>query len=208
MSRPEFPSPLRLLHATVAAAALAVIPAVSQAATLTLDAGIVDPQGHTHIGSVNLGAHRNVVIRWRAQDTTLDGPSAGSLALTTYVDPLLPIGFGAMTANFVPRAVETPLDDVTLTAQWGDTLHVVTDFTPLGDGVQQGTASLGTTFTQGGPAGSQELVFSWSGLDPTKGNQFVASVAAIPLPAAGWLLLTALGGLAIAGRRRKGEGGA
>lgn len=89
----------------------------------------------------------------------------------------------------------TPCDDiVTVTAQGGaseavqvgDTEYIFTllGFSP--DGVNFGSQF----FTEEGQTNSQDLFFSYS-------------VSVVPLPAAGWLLLCGIGGLAAVGRRRK-----
>ncbi|MGR3762395.1 VPLPA-CTERM sorting domain-containing protein (plasmid) [Roseobacteraceae bacterium NS-SX3] len=65
--------------------------------------------------------------------------------------------------------------------------------------ITSGIVGLTTTFTNASP--SQNLVFSWTG--STKGVGFDFDVAAAPLPAAFMMLLTAIGGLGLAGWRRR-----
>lgn len=67
-------------------------------------------------------------------------------------------------------------------------------------GVSDPGASLGTTFASPSDL-SQSLVLSWDG--SLRGAGFDVEVAAVPIPAAGILLLGALGGLGVAARRRK-----
>jgi len=65
--------------------------------------------------------------------------------------------------------------------------------------------SLSTVFTDNGVFGGddnpQYLLITWS--DSLAGASFDLDVAAVPLPAGGLLLLTALGGMAAVRRRRK-----
>ena len=61
-------------------------------------------------------------------------------------------------------------------------------------------AAFDTTFTD--PSDVATFVLTFSGFDP--GDQFQVNLAAIPLPASLLMLLGALGGLAVLGRRRSG----
>ena len=68
-----------------------------------------------------------------------------------------------------------------------------------------------TKFSLGGSANNFEQVallrFSFDGFDSVEfsstGNSFEFALAPVPLPAAGLLLLTALGGMSVISRRRK-----
>lgn len=78
---------------------------------------------------------------------------------------------------------------------------------PLLTGVGSGNANLFLGFAQGDEV---TAAFVWDALSFTNPENpdaapfsFAVTVTSIPVPAAGWLLLTAVGGLAVASRRRK-----
>ena len=125
----------------------------------------------------------------------LDG-GAGSHVVTFYslIDPV----DGQVNASITLGILGTFTD---LTVSWYDTitgLVMMDGLTPVSKAVGVGLTELRTTFTL--PSLSQDLVISWS--DSTAGVEFDFDVSTVPLPAGGLLLLTALGGLGIARRRR------
>ncbi|MBU3261826.1 VPLPA-CTERM sorting domain-containing protein [Roseovarius sp. PS-C2] len=118
-------------------------------------------------------------------------------------------GAGSYSVNFF-----SPIDPVLGKANASVTLKVLGTFSGLTmswvdaatNTVLQSTAvladvttNLNTMFTA--PNLNQNLVFNWT--DSAQGVTFDFDVAAVPLPAGGVLLLTALGGLGLARRRRK-----
>jgi hypothetical protein len=135
-----------------------------------------------------------------------DSPFANSVALTTtqigqitrlfdaYYDP------GAVT-NVLNNAAQATAFQVALwTLVYGDALSA-TNPSPSNAVT---TANSWVSFVQ--DAGNDisrvwRLTFLQSTTDPRSQN--LVTVSAIPLPAGGWLLVVAIGGLAVAARRRK-----
>ena len=119
----------------------------------------------------------------------------GSLIIRTYVDPFYSTGSSTAnvlfsTSSFVGQAWISwgGGAEIELT-RGGSTLYTLFDLT--------------TIFTGSGVANAQDLVLRWAGIN--NGGQISISISAGPLPAGGLLLLTALGGLGIARRRRSAE---
>ena len=126
---------------------------------------------------------------------------AGSYTVTFTSDP---VSYGTMTLSIVDGFFLL-FDD--LIVEWQ-----ATDGTVLAaiDPIPEGTSTLVTTFDD--VNSTQNLVFSWSDSEDTgptflRPNRqpigFDFQVAPVPVPAAGLLLLGALGGLGFAGRRRR-----
>jgi hypothetical protein len=161
-------------------AALVMSPMMASAVTLVVEDGIYDIGfGDEFIGDVEASGGAGT---WQVQfDTVVDPLIAGA---TATIGPIVAGTFTNLTMSWV--AVSDGF------------LLATTAVTPP-------TVSLSTEFTfdgvQGGDDLSQWLVFSWS--DSMVGASFDFEVAAnVPVPAAGLLLLTALGaGAAL--RRRK-----
>ena len=64
--------------------------------------------------------------------------------------------------------------------------------------------SLHTVFSGPGTPDEQYVVLTWTGFSSTSGDlQVSVQVSAVPVPAAGLMLLTAVGGLAVARRRKQ-----
>ncbi|WP_320178722.1 VPLPA-CTERM sorting domain-containing protein [Roseovarius pacificus] len=116
-------------------------------------------------------------------------------------------GAGSYSVNFF-----SPIDPVLGKANASVTLNVLGTFSGLtmnwvdaatntvlqSTAVLTGVTTLNTMFTA--PNLNQNLVFNWTG--SAQGVTFDFDVAAVPLPAGGLLLLTALGGLGLARRRK------
>jgi hypothetical protein len=114
---------------------------------------------------------------------------SGTLSIDLYVDPFINGGVGTADVRLGTRGSISG----DYSAQWGNGPDV-----DLTDGNEKW---ISTSFAGSGPSNAQTLFFEWSGI--TVSRQTDAGVAPVPLPAAGWLMIAGLGGLAAMRRRKR-----
>lgn len=159
--------------AAIIAVAMLLTPAVANAVT------VVNSGGSYDITSDNL---------FVGVASANGGAGSHTVSFFSPTDPV----HGKANASVTPRVGGLFQN---LTMSWVD---AATNTILATTAVTSGVTNLTSTFTA--PSLSQNLVFSWTGSTANVGFDF--DVSAVPVPAAGLLLLTALGGLGIARRRK------
>ena len=164
--------------------------ALALGAILTLGAGKADA-----ITAVNAGGGPYDITADTLFQGVVNSPSDGAGSyIVNFTSPIDPLEASA-AASLTEDVFETFTG---LTMEWQNT----STGTPLASTtVGSGITSVETTFDASNP--DQSLVFDWTDSAEGAGFDFDVSPAAVPLPAGGWLLLTAFGGMAALRRCRK-----
>jgi hypothetical protein len=174
--------------ALIAAVILAVAPMASQASTVVVNMGNLFKTTY-NAGNINLGANT-----YQFGANIIGGK--GGFTANTYVTPFKSTGLSTAIISFFVKGSRFK----TLTGSWGGSAFV---FNQVIDPITNAISYVGSAkvyYTQAGLAGAQLFKVNWTG-----GNDitFQVNLAAVPVPAAGVLLVGALGGLGAVARRRK-----
>jgi hypothetical protein len=176
----------------VAAVILAVAPIVANATTV-VNMGNLFKKTY-NAGNINLAADDYVF------GANIIGGKGGFTA-NTYVTPYKSTGLSTAIISFFVKGSRF----TSLTGSWGGNAFTFNQVVnPLTNAVSYvGSASV--IYAQAGLAGAQLFKVNWTG-----GNDitFQVSLSAVPVPAAGLLMLGALGGLGAVARRRSVAAGA
>ncbi len=130
--------------------------------------------------------------------TSPGGPGSYSVNFNSPVDPLHGQANASVTVNVFGLFTG-------LTMSWVDTADnsiVYNTVALVGNGVQ---TTLNTIFSSASTSLNQTLMFVWANSQTPKNGGTIGfdfDVSAVPLPAGGLLLITALGGLALTRRRK------
>lgn len=157
----------------------------------------------TNCGTVDVSTCGGASINLAQNDTEwlfygVTADDAGSLTIDTFTAPYWSSGSTKADIFFqISNVSGSYPGDYGATLTWGLSSF---DLTPQGTGLGLSGAWFGFANTD---PNNVNLVLSWYGLN---GGELISlRVSAVPLPAGGLLLLTALGALGIARRRRSAE---